>query len=95
MVTFWWDLWRAFWARPEPKPEAKPKPLCNLDDFAVALDEYLASSKEVAERAARNVEEAALLKAALEENVEDGLRLQQALEDIKERKRQASPAEPK
>lgn len=88
LTTFWWDLWRAYWFRPGPKPT--PKSLCNLDDFAVALDEYLASSREVADRAAKNVEEASLLKAALQENVEDGRRLKAALEDIKERKRQAS-----
>lgn len=93
MLTFWWDLWRAYWVRPEPKP--KPTQLCNLDDFAIALDEYLASSKEVADRAAKNVEEASLLKAALEENIADGMRLQEALEAIKERKRQSAFAEPK
>lgn len=87
MLTLWWDLWRAYWLRPTPTP--KPK-LCNLEDFATALDEYLASSKEVADRAARNVEEATMLKIALEENIEDGERLKAALEAIKERKRQAS-----
>jgi methyl-accepting chemotaxis protein len=91
MLTFWWEMWRAFWLRPEPKPIQKP--LCNLDDFAIALDEYLASSREVADRAARNVEEATLLRVALEESIEDGQRLQAALEDLKERKRQASQAQ--
>lgn len=76
MLTFWFDWWKAFWVRPEPKPQ--PKALCNLDDFSVALAEYLESSREVAERAAKNVE--------------DAQRLKEALEDLKERKRRAYPS---
>jgi hypothetical protein len=73
MLTFWFDWWRFYWGRPCPKPESRP--MCSLEDLAKALDEYLKSSKEVAERASRNVEDAQRLKAALE--------------DLKERKRQA------
>lgn len=76
MLTFWWEWWRAYWARLEPKPE--PKRLCNIDDFDAALAEYLESSRDVAERAAKNVE--------------DAQRLKEALEVIKERKRQALPS---
>lgn len=88
MWTYWWDYWRAFWPRQQPSPT--PKPLCSIDDLIAAFDEYLASSKEVTERAARNVEEARFLKAALEENIANGRRLKEALEDIKERKRQSA-----
>lgn len=91
MLTFWWDWWRAYWARPEPKP--KPAALCTLDDLALAFNEYLESAKLTAERAAKNVEDANLLITALKENVEDGLRLKAALEDLQERKRQAAQAQ--
>jgi hypothetical protein len=72
MLTFWFDWWRAWWVRPEPRP----KPLCNLDDFDAALAAYLESSREVAEHAAKNVE--------------DAQRLKEALEGLKGRKRQSS-----
>jgi hypothetical protein len=74
MLTLWFAWWRGFLARPEPKPQ--PKPLCSLDDFDAALAEYLESSREVADRAAKNVE--------------DAKRLKEALEELKERKRQHS-----
>jgi hypothetical protein len=95
MLTLWWEMWRAFWMRPEPKPPPKPEKLCSLEDLVRAFDEYLESSRLTTERAAKNVEDANLLIAALQENVEDGQRLQAALADLKERKHQSSCAEPK
>jgi hypothetical protein len=74
MLTFWFEWWRAYWMRLEPKPQ--PKPFCSLEDLDSALTEYLESSRDVAERAAKNVE--------------DAQRLKEALEELKERKRQHS-----
>lgn len=72
----WLEFWLDYvWKRSEPAPSCKPK-VCNLDDLSVALAEHLKSAQEVAAGAAKNVE--------------DARRLNEALEAIKERKRQAA-----
>jgi len=70
----WFDFWRDFWLSSYRKP--CPQPPCNLEELSVALSEHLESARVVAEAAAKNVE--------------DARRLNEALEAIKERKRQAA-----
>lgn len=70
----WLEFWRDYFWK-RSAPACKPK-VCSLDDLSIALGEYLESARDVATGAAKNVEEAE--------------RLMEALEAIKERKRQVS-----
>lgn len=63
----WLEFWREFWG----KPQVCTRPVaCNLDELAAALAEYLESAREVAVGAAKNVEDAERLLAALNELME-------------------------
>lgn len=73
MFVPWLDFWRDYFWK-RPVPTC-PSKLCNLDDLSTALADYLESARGVAAGAAKNVE--------------DAEQLLRALEDIKERKRQA------
>lgn len=77
MFIPWSEFWRDFfWRRPKPEPTCKPKP-CNIDDLIDAFNEHLESQRAVEAGAAKNVE--------------DAKKLLEALEAIKERKRQRAP----
>lgn len=69
-MMLWFDFWRSFWSQ-AAAPAPPPSPLetrrqCNLDELAEALQAYIASAKDVAAGAARNVEDAERILTALQ-----------------------------
>lgn len=60
----WFDFWRSLWFSPDKHPCDKTSE-CKLDELTAALENYLTSAREVAARAATNVDDAERIMAAL------------------------------
>lgn len=67
----WFVFWQEFFRRwLDNTSQCKLDPNCSLDELSEGLSRYLKSAEKVAEGAAKNVEDAKRLMAALEAFIE-------------------------
>lgn len=65
----WLDFWRDFWKSPDARRCGEVSQ-CRLDELSRALEEYLESARGVAAGAAKNVDDAERIMAALQVIIE-------------------------
>lgn len=61
----WWKVWLSVWHRPEPPRPRHPEHGVDTGEMQTAWDRHIASQRELAEAAQRNVDEAEKLSGDL------------------------------